>query len=263
MVTIKPNGNSNEDDQLQTFGRLEDFGQLGAAQEHYNSYAGWERNIENASLLNMETPTSFVDAAILTSEMMQLMEILARQGRLALDAFANNRLAYVASLNDERRVLLAALESHSVPELEIAEDAESRYLLAVLPPGGLTEVMEEWAHHRVEALDERLRIVRAGIIRDREEGHFRDYGYLKSLYHQKDPERQLNGLKYALSPYPLKEAMDLCAVTMQNTKRGHIQALMARLMEDIKGGKDYENQRKHQTFGRRGKGRSSVKDDEE
>ena len=239
------------------------FGDLfGDATEASNkgAYTEWSQGLANAQLLNLETPDSFVESAVLQSDdEWHLVEGLIKFGRAQLDSPCNNRIEKLKTLAKERELLsdmVKAYEDGKVyaasPEDLQLEDEWQRYLFAVLP-----EIRDETsqgiAEARIRDLMEQSATLQASMRQDMEAGYFRDYGEYKALFNVLDPDKRLNGRKALLSPSFTKEAMGICIVSMQNTRRGNTQALFARLLNTITG--NYEKQRRLQRpFGGGGRG---------
>ena len=139
------------------------------------------------------------------------------------------------------------------PEDLKLEDEWQRYLFAVLP-----EIRDETskgiAEARIRELMEQSSTLQASMRQDMEAGWFRDYGEYKALFNVIDPDKRLNGKKVLLSPSFTKEALGICMVSMQNTRRSNTQALFARLLASITG--NYEKQRRLQRPSGRGRRRN-------
>ena len=112
------------------------------------------RDCPNAQLLNMETPDSFVESAVLRSDdEWHLVEGLIRFGRAQLDAPCNNRIEKLKTLARERELLSEMLQAYedgrvyaaSKEDLQL-EDEWQRYLFAVLP-----EIRDETSRGIAEA----------------------------------------------------------------------------------------------------------------
>ena len=201
-----------------------------------SQYGAWERTVETAQLLNMETLGSFVDSASLaTEDQRHLVEILLGLGEFEYNAPCNNRLAYLTLMEKERERLTMMIEAFQTgqplrfPEPE-PDDDDAQYLSAMLPHAIASERESRAAEARIARILDETSVVRAGIQADQLAGHFHDYGRLKRLYRVKDPERNFNGLKYTLAPFFIREAMNFCLVTMQDTRLDHSEALIARMM---------------------------------
>ena len=245
------------------FGEAQDASSRGA-------YSEWSQGLSNAQLLNLETPDSFVESAVLRSDdEWHLVEGLIRFGRAQLDAPCNNRIEKLKTLARERELLSEMLQAYedgrvyaASPEDLQLEDEWQRYLFAVLP-----EIRDETsrgiAEARVRELMEQSTTLQASMRQDMEAGYFRDYAEYKALFNVLDPDKRLNGRKALLSPSFTKEAMGICIVSMQNTRRGNTQALFARLLNTING--NYEKQRRLQRpfgRGRRGNSHDTPEDDD-
>ena len=139
------------------------------------------------------------------------------------------------------------------PEDLKLEDEWQRYLFAVLP-----EIRDETskgiAEARIRELMEQSSTLQASMRQDMEAGWFRDYGEYKALFNVIDPDKRLNGKKVLLSPSFTKEALGICMVSMQNTRRSNTQALFARLLASITG--NYEKQRRRPRPSGRGRRRN-------
>ena len=77
---------------------------FGEAQDASNrgAYTEWSQGLANAQLLNMETPDSFVESAVLQSDdEWHLVEGLIKFGRAQMDAPCNNRIEKLKTLAQE------------------------------------------------------------------------------------------------------------------------------------------------------------------
>ena len=235
------------------------------------AYTEWSQGLANAQLLNMETMDSFIESAVLRNdEEINLVERLCAAGRMQVDAECNNRIEKLQILAKEREQLENIIKGFDNGETYVARPESmdlreewQRYLFAVLP-----EVKDEAskgiAEARVQELIRQSATMQASMQQDMKDGYFRDYGEYKALFLVHDPEKQLNGRKTILAPFFTKEAMGVCLASMQDTRRGNVQALFARLLNTLGGG-SYEKQRKLQRGGpfnrRRGAGASQEDDD--
>ena len=236
------------------FGEAQDASSKGA-------YSEWSQGLSNAQLLNLETPDSFVESAVLRSDdEWHLVEGLIRFGRAQLDSPCNNRIEKLKALAKERELLSEMLQAYrddrvyaaNAEDLQLGDEWQ-RYLFAVLPEIR-DSVSAGIAEARVQELMEQAATLQASMRQDMEAGYFRDYAEYKALFNVLDPDKRLNGRKALLSPSFTKEAMGICIVSMQNTRRGNTQALFARLLNTING--NYEKQRRLQRpFGGGGRGR--------
>ena len=274
MAMYYQNPDEDPEDATQWTPRMppDSFGDLfGDAQDAASkgAYSEWSQGLSNAQLLNMETPDSFVESAVLRSDdEWHLVEGLIKFGRAQMDAPCNNRIEQLQTLAKERELLSEMLQAYRDNRVYAAkaedlslEDEWQRYLFAVLPEIR-DPVSEGIAEARVRELMEQAATLQASMRQDMEAGYFRDYGQYKALFNVLDPDKRLNGKKALLSPSFTKEAMGICIVSMQNTRRSNTQALFARLMAAITG--NYEKQRRLQRrSGRSRRGNYDTPEDDD
>lgn len=217
--------------------------------ESANSFADHYQNLDSAAHLNMETPDSFLDSVPLNDEQQEHMRELVGLAQVQRDANCNNRLERLERSRRTRSRLQYLVECNNdgVPIEEIRPfemvtyemegqnlmDHVGMMLQGVLPEylGGAADL--ERATKQITVLEQDIADTQARILEDQQAGDWRDYGLLKRLYMFNDRERQYNGLKYIWECHFAKKAIGLACVYMQDTRHGHVQALNARLMENL------------------------------
>ena len=247
---------------------LEEYGG-GKAGGEFDSYY---QSLDAALHLNMETPDSFLDGAVLTSsEQKEHMSMLVFLGQMQRDAPAGNRLDQLERLRRERGHYLGILDAYKCDrEAEkfelipyILDNQEIMDKVGYELQGDLPEYIggpqdEAVSLIYVQELAEEIQRVQQIIRRDQSNNVFHDFGAPKRLYMFNDRERRYNGLKYLWETWFTQKAIGRACVLMQNTRRGNSQAHHAKMMESI----DLEKARVQRSLQRPGRGRVAYANDE-
>ena len=214
------------------FGRANEAGQDSA-------YAEWTKGIAAAQLLNLETPDSFIESAPLNEEEQRWVDSMCGLAREQRDALCNNRLEYLLHKAGEREQLqlllskIEADEEYTPPKLKLGVKEiitmETHEILRILAPQHGREGGDS-VRNRLSAVETDITNTVAGIERDMEAGHFRDYYRAKLRYADPDPHRLANGIKVLEMPFFAKEAVTLCLSRMQGSRIDHTEALWARML---------------------------------
>ena len=188
-------------------------------------YAGYQKWKERTQQMPMETPTSFLGAAVIGEKDYRLKFIIdgfLQLGLAQLNAGCGNRSIRIKSHEMEINRIEFIMDGNDPDEWQYA-DPQLRDVVRLFPDRSyefknlpkLSKKTRDLYIARRKELKTNINILKERIELARERNTYRDYGYLKLLYTFRDVERELNGAKFVHSPFFLQECMKEVDMTRQ------------------------------------------------